>query len=643
MFHSGLRILSLVLVMAAAAATLLVPAPASGALRDGLDSRVLIQDGPANRYLMGGEWLFRRDTADEGVLRRFFSQTGRTGWGPVTVPSAWNAIDESPESMAGDIVWYRKDFRLPSSSRALDWIVRFQNVRYHAEVWLNGRRLGEHHGAYLPWEVRLAGLRRGVNRLVLRVDNRRFEDDLPPAQFTDEDESPAGGWWNYGGILGEVYLRRVERVDLEEVEVTPTLPCRTCAARVDFRVRLRGYGRRAQRVRLAGRFGDQAVRFPLRRLAPGASTELRARIRVAAPRLWSPPDPQLYDVSLTASAGDAPAGKRKAGRLRRVGGYSLHSGVRSLTISGGQLLLNFEPVHIRGVFIHEDDYLKGAALGNAEREKMANEARDLGATLLRTHYPMHPQMIELADRLGLLVWAEVPVFQVPADSLKRESLRRGALEMLRTNIVTNRNHPSVLAWSVSNELRPEAGTYERAWYRSSSSLIHKLDPSRPAAVVVAGYPDSPCQKAFDRFELLGFNSYFGWYPGRAATIADREGLSPWLDSVRACYPTKAIMVTEHGAEANREGPAEERGTYGFQSEFYDYHNSVYATKPWLSGVIGTLRSFRVRPGWMGGNPRPLTNWHEKGVIDFFDNPKPAYAVLQRWFRGTVQYGTANGP
>jgi beta-glucuronidase len=634
------RSLPLATLTCALALVLLAPASAAGQPRDGLDAANLtIQDGPGGRWQMGGEWLFRRDTEDEGELRRFFNQAGRGGWTPVAIPHAWNATDESMESMAGDIVWYRKDFRLPTNAKGLDWVVRFQNVRYHAQVWLNGRPIGRHDGAYVPWELRLTGLRRGVNRLVLRVDNRRFEGDLPPAQFADEEESPAGGWWNYGGMLSEAYLRRVNRIDMEEVEVRPTLACRACPANVDFRVKLRNYSTRPQRVRLTGTYGDQRVSFPLRRLAARGTSEVRARIRVDQPRLWSPPDPKLYDVKLTASAGDAAAGKRKNAPLRRVGDYSLKSGIRSIRVQDGRLLLNDLPVNVRGVFIHEDDYLKGSALGNAEREKIIGEARDLGATLLRTHYPMHPQMHELADRLGVLIWSEIPVFQLPAAEIRSQSIRRFALDMLRTNILTNQNHPSVLVWSVSNELRPEPNRYDKAYYKAGAALIHQLDPTRPAATVVAGYSDAECQpdSSFGMFDLLGFNSYFGWYPGRSGSIADRDLLSPWLDQIRACYQRQALMVTEHGAEANRDGPREERGTYGFQQDFYNFHNEVYATKPWLSGVIGTLRSFRVRPGWAGGNPRPVTNWHEKGVIDFFDQPKPAYFDVQRWFRGTDQY------
>jgi beta-glucuronidase len=639
-FQRGLRSVPLVVVALALALALFAPASAVGQPRDGLDpSNLVIHDGPGGRYLMGGEWLFRRDTPDEGEIDRFFNQKGRGGWSPITIPNAWNAQDESPDSMNGDIVWYRKDFRLPSDSSALTWIVRFQNVRYHTRVWLNGKEIGTHTGAYLPWELKLSGLTKGVNRLVLRVDNRRFDDDLPPAQFDEADGTAGGGWWNYGGMLGEAYLRKVNKIDMQEVEVRPTLPNGPAAsAQVAWRIKLRNYSARAQRVRVTGNYGTQKVNLGTRRIGAGATAEARGRMTVKNPRLWSPPDPELYDVTITADAGDVAIARKKAAPLRRVGDYVLRSGIRSLQVVNGRLLLNGEPMNARGVFVHEDDFVKGSALGNAEREKIINEARDLGATLMRTHYPMHPEMHELADRLGVLIWSEIPVFQVPDELLKRSDLRAVARDMLRTNVLTNQNHPSVVTWSVSNELRPEPSSIERSYYREASTLLRSLDPTRPISTVIAGYLDHTQQSAYDHFDMLGFNSYFGWYPGRQASIADRDNLSPFLDKMRALYPKQAIMITEHGAEANREGPEEERGTYAFQSDFYNFHNSVYATKPWLSGVIGTLRSFRVRPGWEGGNPKPTTNWHEKGVIDFFDNKKPAFGVLQNWFRNTVQYG-----
>jgi beta-glucuronidase len=209
---------------------LLAPA-ASASAQDPPSERVLYRDGHANRYLMDGQWLFRLDPGNRGLAEGLMRQASTEGWSPTTVPNAWNATDETPESMKGTIGWYRRDFRLPSSSRRYDWILRFESVNYRTRAWLNGRPIGSNRGAYLPFELRIpSGLLRrgGVNRLVVRVDNVRRTFDLPPAGMS-RTAVPTGGWWNYGGILREVYLRRVERVAIESVQVLPKLSCRSRA------------------------------------------------------------------------------------------------------------------------------------------------------------------------------------------------------------------------------------------------------------------------------------------------------------------------------------------------------------------------------------------------------------------------------
>ena len=140
----------------------------------------------------------------------------------------------------------------------MDWLVRFESVNYRSRVWLNGVPVGANTGAYLPWDVRLprsALKRSGTNRLVVRVDNRRLPTDFPPSGLTGSGD-PAGGWWNYGGILREVYLQRVDRIDVTSLVVRPELPCPTCAATVLARVVVRNYGDRTASVRVTGSFGD---------------------------------------------------------------------------------------------------------------------------------------------------------------------------------------------------------------------------------------------------------------------------------------------------------------------------------------------------------------------------------------------------
>ena len=617
-------------LLALLALALLVPATTAAAQSASVPSkRTLYADGPTNRYLMDGEWLFRLDPGNTGIGDGLARSASRDGWAAVTVPNAWNAGDDSPASMAGTVGWYRKDFRLPSSSSRLDWVVRFESVNYRSQVWLNGHRVGSNRGAYLPFEVRLPSryVKRGsANRLVIRVENVRKGFDLPPAGFS-RTSVPTGGWWNYGGILREVYLKQVDQADFNSVQVLPDLPCRTCTATINFRVSVRNYDSASRRISLTGRFGTRRVRFATQGIGGERSDSFTASVRVPSPRLWSPRHPTLYDVRLDLRVGG-----------RRVNSWVLKSGIRSVKVVEGRLTLNGLPVNIRGVGFHEDDKAMGFAIDNATRDKLMQDSIDLGATMMRTHYPVHPYLEELADRRGMLLWSEIPMYALKTQYLKSEIVRRTGARELRENVVTNGNHPSIIVWSVGNELSSRPGPVQGDYLKRAADQARELDPTRPIGYAVAGYPGAGCQPRYAPLDVLGINDYFGWYPGPNGQIADRTLLSDYLDSVRACYPTMAIMVTEFGAEANRSGPVEEKGTYEFQQDFINYQASVFATKPWLSGALyWALKEFRVRPSWDGGNPRPQSPIHQKGVVDYDGNRKPGFFDLQRHFRGVDQY------
>jgi beta-glucuronidase len=169
-----------------------------------------------------------------------------------------------------------------------------------------------------------------------------------------------------------------------------------------------------------------------------------------------------------------------------------------------------------------------------------------------------------------------------------------------------------------------------------------LDPTRPVGIAVAGYPFAGCRKEYAPLDVIGINDYFGWYPGPNGAIADRESLSEYLDSVRACYPNTSLVVSEFGVEANRNGPVEEKGTFEFQRDFIRFRSAVYGSKPWLGGAVyWALREFRVRPNWDGGNPRPNPPIHEKGLLRFGDSSKkPAWTDMQQMISQTTQLGTA---
>jgi beta-glucuronidase len=624
-------------LLAALAGLALIP----GAARAGISgatpptSGALYRDGQTGRYLLAGTWLFQADPADVGLEQSWQDSTSTAAWKPVSVPNAWNAGDYSTASMIGGVGWYRRDFVLPSGAfpkyvpaRSQRWIVRFESVNYRATVWLNGVLLGTHTGAYLPFEFDLTHLRAGVNRLVVRVDDRHGPGDMPAG--------PGGGWWNFGGLLREVYLRSVAGADIAKVQVRTLQSCFNprCPATIDEVIEIRNPTRSRQRVRLAGRYGALPLDFGSARIAPGATWMAHARTTLAHPELWAPGHPYLYRATLTLS--DAQG--------RPLGGYVTYSGVRTIArTASGRLTLNGRLLDLRGVNLHEQDPAEGAAISTAAIVRLMSAARLLGATLIRAHYPLNPQIEELADRDGLLLWSEIPAY---GDNpfLGDPAWRQRAYSFLADNIATNQNHPSVLLWSIGNELPTPASNGERVYIAGASALAHQLDPTRPVGLAVSTWPGVECQTAYAPVDVLGVNDYFGWYDAGGGTTDDRDALSSFLDTFRDCNPTKAIMITEFGAEANRPGPVEERGTYAFQAQTAAFHLAVYATKPWLSGALyHTLEDFACTPGWAGGNPWPDPPFFHKGLLDLNGNPKPAFAVVARIFHKTVQIAPVRAP
>src|SRR4051794_32195343 len=612
------------LVAAAALAVTVAPAAAQSAVSTP-SAKTLYRNGPSGRFLMDGTWLRKLTNVQSGPQR----ETGTSGWTRVTVPNAWNAGDNSDASFAGGVGWYRKDFRFPSNSRASSWVVRFESVNYRSKVWLNGKPIGTTRGASLPFEIRLprGDIRRGrVNHLVIRVDSRRLPTDFPPAGLSATGV-PTGGWWNYGGLLREVYLRRINDIDFNTVAVQPNLPCATCAATVRYRVTVRNYGDRARRVNVRARFGSQGINLGSKSVGARRFATFTRSVRIARPRLWSPDRPTLYNAPLTASSGG-----------RTLQRYTLRTGIRSIKVVGGRLFLNGRPLSFRGVALHEDSKQKGFAIDNSERDQQLAWVKELGATMLRSHYPLHPYTQERADALGIMQWSEVPGYSVKARYLKQTLVRQLAARGLESDIEAHGNHPSVIVWSIGNELSARPGPVQGDYIQRAARAAKALDPTRPVGYAVAGYPSVGCQARYAPLDVIGVNDYFGWYPGPGGQIADRTALSGYLDQVRRCYPNKAIVVSEFGAEANRDGPVEEKGTYAFQQDFVSFHLGVYATKPWLSGAIYfALNEFWVRPGWEGGDPRPQSPRFQKGLLVYGTwARKPAWADVNRWYTQTQQ-------
>lgn len=564
--------------------------------------RPLYADGQGGRFLLNQGWAYRADPGDQGFGQHFELDQGRDGWVPTSIPFTWNAKDTTQDEPS--IGWFRTTFTTPATGR---WRLRFESVNYHVTVWLNGRVIGHHDGGYVPFEIEANTVKGRTNRLVLRVDSHHPVDDLAFWNFDPETHQSAAGWWNFGGILREVSLYRVDHVRFDDVATTPRVACNAsrCSADIVLRARVAQASRRGSQVRLRVDIDGQRIMFGPRWVGPGAMRVISTRIRIARPRAWSPESPYLYRMVVRATVDDPVT------RGQPVATYITHVGLRTVSKSpAGTVLINGKPVLLHGASIHEDDPRVGAAWGPAEWKRTITLLRRLHANVVRAHYPLGPGFLELCDRAGILVWDEVPVYQVPNQNFDASPfLRTRGVDLVRDMVNRDHNHASVITYSVGNEMPSFISNGQRAYIGEAISAIRKIDRSR--FVALDRFPERTYAdySVLRRLDFFGLNEYFGWYSGAP------DDTATYLDQLHALFPSQGIVVTENGAEANRDGPVTEKGSYYFQREYVHHQLQLIAGRPYVSGaIIWALRDFRVNPRWTGGNPKPSPPWNKKGLV-----------------------------
>jgi beta-glucuronidase len=278
---------------------------------------------------------------------------------------------------------------------------------------------------------------------------------------------------------------------------------------------------------------------------------------------------------------------------------------------------------------------------------LVHRLRKLGGTVTRSHYPLHPAFIEAFDRLGIMYWAQAPVYQLPNSYFDQPGVRKGATRAAILTVENNVNNASIFTWSLANEPggnRSELGVIGpglQTYIQEASAAVRKLDDTRFVAIDRQSRVDEqPTSPAYRHLDVLGVNEYFGWYESyredlvRAPTTLDELG--PFLDTVHAANPDLPFMITEFGAEALGHGPVAQPGTFEFQEKFVLDHLRVHASKPYVNGSIHwALRDFRVEPTWLGGAPPEWAAppWHNKSPIEENNGRKPLYFLLQRLWRG----------
>jgi beta-glucuronidase len=508
------------------------------------------------------------------------------------VPGDWNTQREDLLFYEGPM-WYARDFKYqPKAHTRL--LLHVGAANYRSWFWVNGKKACEHEGGYTAFNCDATALvHDGDNFVVAAVDNTRREDNVPTLE-TD--------WWNYGGLIREVSLIEVPEAFIDQYDVHLARGQAGSAhdGEIDGWVHVSG-----------GQAGAQvSVEIPeLQAKTESTMDEAgRAAIHLAVHGLerWSPENPKLYKVTL------------------RAGADSVEDliGFRTVETRGNEILLNGKPVFLRGVAVHaEAPYRTGRAYSDKDAETLLGWAKELGCNFVRlAHYPHDETMLRAADRMGILVWSENPVYW--AVQFDNPKVLGKAEQQLDEEIGTLRNHASIVLWSMANETpNTEARTQ---FIKTLASRARALDESRliTAALLVRAQGetkivDDPLGQALD---VIGVNEYIGWYEGSPES-ADR---TQW-----DIQYAKPLIVSEFGggAKAGLHGSNTERWTEEYQANIYRHQLQMLNRIPQLRGMSPwVLMDFR-------SPNRPLAGiqdeFNRKGLITEKGQKKLAFSVLQK--------------
>lgn len=502
----------------------------------------------------------------------------------MTIPNDWNSQNEKLLYYEGTI-WFKRsfDYELQDKRRLFAY---FGAVNYKAEVYLNGKKLGIHEGGFTPFDFEISSLVRPKNNyLVVRVDNTRRKDAVPTLN-TD--------WWNYGGITRDVLL----------IEEPATFV-------KDYSLQLK----KGDSDTLAGivklddpKAGEKiTVSIPELNLSQEINANTPFEIKAANIKYWSLENPKLYEI------------------LIRTGSQTIkdHIGFRSIETKGADILLNGKSIFLKGISIHEENAMGGRGASEADALRLLNWAKELGCNYVRlAHYPHNENMVRLADKMGLLVWEEIPVYWTV--DFTNENVLENTKNQLTEVITRDKNRASVIIWSIANET-PNSDA-------RNDFLIKLVDHSRTldatrllsAALLTrsekgVGIIDD---KIGEYLDIVAFNQYLGWYGGVLADADKAVWKTPY---------NKPVIVSEFGGDAKQglHGTKDERWTEEYQEYLYQQNLLMIEKIPNIRGlspwILVDFRSPRRNL------PNIQDGYNRKGLISNDGIKKKAFYTLKNFY------------
>jgi beta-glucuronidase len=513
--------------------------------------------------------------------------------GQLAVPGDWNTQRDSLLFYEGS-VWYKRSFEYakPSKNRLF---VHFGAANYLAFVYLNGEELGQHKGGFTPFDFEITDkVRAQGNFLVVRVNNTRGKEEVPTVN-TD--------WWNYGGITRPVTLIEVPETFVQDYSIQ---------LEKGSTKHIRGW------LQLNGSHLQQniSIGIPEIGLKKSFQTDLEGRVEFsfdADLTLWSPDNPKLYSVAISA----------ETDHLTDLIGF------RSIAVRATDILLNEKPIFLRGISIHEESPLRsGRAWSEIDARTTLTWAKELGCNFVRlAHYPHNEAILRTADQMGILVWEEVPVYWTI--QWENPETLRNAQNQLGELIARDHNRAALIIYSVANET-PISEPRNHFLHQ----LIQQAHTSDPTRLVSAALQANESQSSnrlsirisdpiADELDVMGNNEYIGWYTHRIADL-DR---TDWSSSYE-----KPLIMSEFGGDAvfGKHGDTNTRWTEEYQATLYEHQVAMLRRIPFLRGTTPwILKDFRSPRRTLPGIE---DYFNRKGLVSDRGEKKKAFFVLQKFYR-----------
>ena len=511
------------------------------------------------------------------------------------IPSDWNTQDERLFFYEGT-VWFKKSFQAVPMTECRT-LLYFGAVNYDCHVWVNGKKAGHHVGGFTPFNYDLSDLlKKGENTVIVKVDNKRHAEDVPTQIFD---------WWNYGGITRDVKLVKVPLVYMQDYNLQLSKAADKAKVReITFSAQVS--------AKEAGH--KVVVNIPELKLEKQFTTDAEGQVsgtlKVAAKKLqlWSPENPKLYRVDLTMDNSTT----------------SDEIGFRTIETRGKQILLNGKPIFLKGISIHNEKPNGGGRANSVEdAHTLLSWAQELGCNFVRlAHYPHHEEMVREAERMGILVWSEIPVYWTIAWT--NPATFENAKQQLTDMIARDHNRANVIIWSIANET-PHSAERDK-FLGGLAKYARTLDNTRliSMAMEVTGasnYVNRLNDNMNEYVDVVSFNQYIGWY----RDVNDAPKMK-WEIPYN-----KPVIISEFGGGARYgyHGAKNQRWTEEFQENLYkentamlDKIEGLAGTTPWILKDFRSPR--RVLPGVQD-------YYNRKGLVSDKGEKKLAFYVLKKWY------------